>query len=94
MSNLWVTTEDNPFDPFTQMDRWINYDTAQGYFTCAKLARLSRYSTRNLSDGENSQAIEDACRDLLRNHPFTLSRDGKRMVQYLPAVRGKTVAWK
>lgn len=35
----WLTTEDNPFDPFTQWEQWYTYDVAQGYNTCAYLAR-------------------------------------------------------
>ena len=31
---LWITTEDNPFDFFTETDRWINYDYQMGYDTC------------------------------------------------------------
>lgn len=90
--DLWVTTDDNPFDPFTQPNRWLNYDCQMGYFTVGKLVQLSRWSS-NLSDKENEDAINEAIHDLIDNVSFTLSRDGTRIVNYLPAVRGKTVKW-
>ena len=81
---LWLTTEDNPFDFFTQQDRWINYDYQMGYNTCGKIAKASRYS-HNLSTAENRRAINDACLDLIRNNGtnFVLSRDGTQVFRYL-----------
>lgn len=93
MAKLWITTEDNPFDPFTQMDRWMNYDYQMGYNTCGLLARLSRCS-HNLTEKENEDAIEDAVKEILRNIPYAVSFIDQHVVQYLPAIEGKTVAWK
>lgn len=41
MREFWVTTEDNPFDPFTQFDDWDRFDQDKGYFTCNYIARIA-----------------------------------------------------
>lgn len=92
MAKLWITTEDNPFDPFTQMDRWMNYDYQMGYNTCGLLVKVSRYS-HNLTEKENEEAIEDAVKEILRNIPFAVSSIDQHVVEYLPAIEGKTIPW-
>lgn len=32
---VMLTTEDNPFDPFTQYDEWYAFDYEKGYHTPA-----------------------------------------------------------
>ena len=32
--DLWITTEDNPYDPFTQFQHWLSWDQSHGYDTC------------------------------------------------------------
>lgn len=92
---LWVTTEDNPFDPFTQGDRWNQWDMSHGYKTKMKLADISRCSIGNLSAEENriarNQACIDLCRDDTRN--FVFSIDGKYRFYYHLCEYGKTVPW-
>lgn len=36
-----LTTEDNPYSPFTQWDLWQAYDHAFGYYTNEYLARIA-----------------------------------------------------
>ena len=40
-NNVRITTIDNPYNPFTDYDNWLNFDIEKGYYTCNKLARLS-----------------------------------------------------
>lgn len=61
---VWVTTVDNPFDPFTQWDQWYKYDERAGYHTCSILARLCRPSN-DLTDVEEEDGIDAAIRTLL-----------------------------
>lgn len=89
---LWITTEDNPFDPFTQMDRWMNYDYQMGYDTCGKLARLAHCSN-NLTQAENDTRINEAVLDLIELPGGTLSRDGTQWIRYVLAIEGQSVAW-
>jgi hypothetical protein len=37
---LMLTTEDNPYNPFTQYDEWLAFDRQQGYYTNEYLARV------------------------------------------------------
>jgi len=37
-----LTTVDNPYNPFTEWDKWYNYDYYEkGYDTCGYLARVA-----------------------------------------------------
>lgn len=54
-----LTTVDNPWDPFTQFDEWLQFDESSGYYTTQYLARLT-LSSGDLSDADQSSAIETA----------------------------------
>ena len=56
---VYLTTADNPYNPYTQFDEWFAFDTQHGYNSCAYLARLAHPAT-GLSDRENNLEIEDA----------------------------------
>ena len=61
MARTLITTTDNPFNPFTQYERWAAYDEKEcGYYTMSYLARIAALSP-DLSEAEMNQAIEDAC---------------------------------
>ena len=60
-----LTTIDNPYDPFTQFDEWLEFDTLKGYNTCSYLARLANTSDA-LSDELNSRAINDAIDEICK----------------------------
>jgi hypothetical protein len=65
MEELFVTTIDNPFSPFTEFDEWFAFDTEKGYNTCAYLARIAKTSIE-LSDEDQNQAINDAVNEIVR----------------------------
>ena len=52
-----LTTDDNPFDPFTQFDEWRSFDESMGYHTCAYLARVT-VSSDEMSEGDQMRAQE------------------------------------
>lgn len=54
-----LTTTDNPFDPRTEFDSWLNYDRDLGYNTCGYLSRIANTSSV-LSDQENERIIDAA----------------------------------
>ena len=64
MSNVMLTTIDNPFDPFTQYEDWYGYDVAKGYHTCDYLARITRTSD-DLSEDDEDQAIDQAIDEIV-----------------------------
>jgi hypothetical protein len=39
-----ITTIDNPFDPFTEFDKWFAYDESHGYGSCSYLAKIMKSS--------------------------------------------------
>lgn len=59
-----LTTVDNPFDPFTEWQAWYTFDEGHGYHSTAFLARVVK-SSDELSDADQSQAIEDAIDEIL-----------------------------
>ncbi|WP_130837534.1 hypothetical protein [Lachnoclostridium sp. Marseille-P6806] len=88
---IWITTEDNPYDPFTQMDLWMNYDYQMGYNTCGRIARLAAPSD-NLSDEENDMRIAHAINDLCETG-FVVLPDGNGISHYRLVVEGQCVPW-
>lgn len=59
-----LTTEDNPFDPFTQFDEWNVYDRQLGWNTLAYLGRVVR-SSPDLSQVDQDLAIEQAMDEIV-----------------------------
>ena len=62
----YLTTRDNPYDPFEQFDSWFAFDISHGYNSCGLLARIAKTSDQ-LSDSENEQEIEEAIDWILKN---------------------------
>lgn len=59
-----LTTEDNPFNPFTHFDDWLAYDEQKGYNTCAYLARIVK-SSEELSALDEELAIDSAIDEII-----------------------------
>ncbi len=64
MEERMLTTEDNPYDPFTQFEEWYAFDIQNGYNTCAYLARIAMTSNE-LSDKDYDQALDSAIDEIL-----------------------------
>lgn len=73
MAISMLTTVDNPFDPFTQFDEWLEFDTAQGYYTPQFLARIVRTSD-DLSEADRDLAIEQGIDEIVRENVLGLYR--------------------
>ncbi len=79
---VYITTTDNPFDPREQFDEWYAYDVAQGYNTCAYLARLA-FTSPGISDESNEEEVESAINEILKynltgNYQKLVYIDGKK----------------
>lgn len=64
----WLTTVDNPYDPFTEFQSWLAFDEQTGYFTNGLLARLTMDSNE-LPEKENNKAIIEAMNDICELFP-------------------------
>lgn len=62
-----LTTVDNPFDPFTQFDEWLEYDINMGYHTLSFLARISIVSD-DLSITDQELAIQLAIDEIVEEN--------------------------
>lgn len=54
---VFITTNDNPYDYFTQFKQWLDYDRLMGYFTLEYLARIVKLAP-DLSDEQEQEEIE------------------------------------
>ena len=78
MTNYYITTVDNPYDPTTNLSEWLNYDRIKGYNTCERLASLDTTSEKN-TDQENNDAILNSMETMVKNG--VVGKDGK-LVEY------------
>ena len=73
MADIMLTTVDNPYNPFTQWDDWLAYDTNAGHNTCGLLARITKFS-EELSEADQEVAIDDAIQEILELNPSGILR--------------------
>jgi len=66
-NKVMLTTIDNPYNPFTQFDQWLNYDVSQGYNTCGLLSRIARTSP-SLSVVDQALAIVIAMDEIVAHN--------------------------
>lgn len=59
-----LTTEDNPYNPFTQLQQWQAFDHYKGYYTLEYLARIANTSPE-LSDDVNLSIMNDAINEIV-----------------------------
>ena len=59
-----LTTDDNPYSPFTQFDQWRAFDVWKGYYTLEYLARIAKTSNE-LSDEDNLSIINAAINEIV-----------------------------
>ena len=67
MMNVWVTTTDNPNDPFKDWDAWYDYDISHGYNLCGYVDRIAGINEASelpdeVVDNITENAIDDICR--------------------------------
>ena len=64
VKETFLTTNDNPYNPFEDFEHWFRFDVEKGYNTCEKLARLLHVEP-TFSDFERIEATVSAINDLL-----------------------------
>lgn len=66
-----LTTIDNPYNPFTQFDEWLQFDIEKGHRTC-ELLDSNSYTSVELSESDNSAAIDDGMNKVINDDPLGL----------------------
>lgn len=56
---VWVTTVDNPYNPFTEMEVWKRFDEDHGYYTVPLLCRYMKDS-EDLGEDDYEESVEEA----------------------------------
>lgn len=69
MAKCMLSTIDNPFNPFSEFDKWLDYDLEKGYYSCGYLARIARTSD-SMSETENDEEIERAIDEIVMYNPL------------------------
>lgn len=69
MSDQMLTTNDNPFDPFTHFEEWFKYDMLSGHNTCGYLSNVALTSTK-FGDERNDEEIRRAMEEIVRDEPL------------------------
>ena len=72
-----LTTVDNPWNPFTQFDEWLAWDTRAGYHTCGLLDRIALMSDE-LSEADQAQALNDAIDEIIQENVLGVHRKVSR----------------
>lgn len=77
MTEVMLTTVDNPFNPFTQPDQWRSYDVDHGHYTSEYLARIAK-TDLEMTDEEYNKEIERACDEIITLNPLKIYKKVKR----------------
>ena len=59
----WITTEDNPHDPFDNFQQWLDYGTLAYIFRVAETVGKLDIS---MPPGITNQLINEACDDIIK----------------------------
>lgn len=80
MEEHMLTTEDNPYDPFTQWDDWYAFDERMGYHTTSYLGRVV-VTSDELSDTDQALAIEQAIDEIVELNLLGIYKRVSRSVE-------------
>lgn len=67
----WLSTIDNPFNPYTDLVQWLYFDSAAGYCSCEMVDDWSN-TNDTMSPVEYAAEIERAIDDIIANDPTGL----------------------
>lgn len=69
VNEVFITTNDNPYNPFTQFDDWFMFDIEKGYYTCSYLARIATIAD-DMTQKEEDAEIERAIDEIIEYNPL------------------------
>lgn len=62
-----LSTIDNPYNPFTHWEEWLQYDEDKGYYSLPLLARCT-ITSDELSESDQLLAVEYAIDEIIREN--------------------------
>lgn len=62
---VFLTTEDNPYDPENEFEEWYDYDLRAGYDTLGLIARYA-WTSNDLPDEDNEAERENAIDTIIK----------------------------
>lgn len=71
MTEVRLTTIDNPYDPFEDFEHWYLYDIELGHNCCELLARFAMLSD-SMTDKENDSELNRAIDEIILNDPMNV----------------------
>ena len=75
-----LSTKDNPFNPFTEFEKWYAFDHSHGYNSSEYLARLAHTSPYEPPEQTQSE-IEAAIDDIIRLDPLKIYTKVSQIVE-------------
>lgn len=67
----FLTTIDNPYNYFTEFEKWLNFDTVSGH-NCCQLVDHFAYTASALTDEDNEEEISRAIDEIIALDPTNL----------------------
>ena len=64
-----LTTKDNPYNPFVDFNKWLDFDNQMGYGSCQYLARIAKTSD-NFTDEETFEELHRAIDEIIQYDIF------------------------
>lgn len=61
---LLLSTEDNPYNPWTHFDDWYAWDVAHGYNLCALLANLAN-TNESMSEEDQVRLVSEVTDEII-----------------------------
>lgn len=69
MTRIAITSIDNPYNPFTDFDRWLNFDLRKGKLSCCSVLANVSIDSNDLDSEAEAIADEMAINDIVAYHP-------------------------
>lgn len=79
MEYAYLTTIDNPYDPYDEFDQWFAFDTEKGYNSCGLLERIANTSD-DLSPEDNRIEINEAIDQIVLRDPTGIYKSCKNFL--------------
>ena len=83
-----LSTNDNPYNPFTDFDNWYSFDEGKGYHSSSYLARVMEDNS-NLSEREQIFAKNLAIEQILQYDPLGIYIKVKEDDKIVPKTESK-----